>query len=343
MPPSELVTPPEGPQPRLTVSAVAARLGVAPATLRTWARRYDLGPSEHAPGAHRRYTPADLARLDQMRRLTLDGVAPADAAAVVLAGTDTGVAPVSLLPLATAAEPPATDTATAEVGTAAPKARTAGGPGGRMLAIPGSGPGVRGLARAAMTLDSDAVMRSLRRSLATVGVVATWDDLLCPVLVAAGSRWASTGHGVEIEHLLSECTASAMREVVLAAPSPVSVRPVLLASAADDQHTLPLHALAAALAERRVAARFLGPALPMVALHSAVRRTGPSALFVWSYLSATADVEALDTLPVTRPHTALFVGGPGWARLELPPRITRCADFSDALDALSDAAGIPAT
>jgi transposase-like protein len=37
--------------PILTVAAVASRLGVAPATLRTWDRRYGLGPSEHTAGA----------------------------------------------------------------------------------------------------------------------------------------------------------------------------------------------------------------------------------------------------------------------------------------------------
>jgi MerR family transcriptional regulator, light-induced transcriptional regulator len=66
--------------PALAVAAVARRLGVAPATLRTWDRRYGLGPSEHSAGAHRRYSPADVERLLVMRRLTLDGVAPGDAA-----------------------------------------------------------------------------------------------------------------------------------------------------------------------------------------------------------------------------------------------------------------------
>lgn len=70
--------------PELTVAGVARRLGVAPATLRTWDRRYGLGPSERAAGAHRRYTRADLARLQVMRRLTLDGVAPVDAARIAL-------------------------------------------------------------------------------------------------------------------------------------------------------------------------------------------------------------------------------------------------------------------
>ncbi|MCW2615798.1 MAG: transcriptional regulator, MerR family, partial [Frankiales bacterium] len=70
--------------PRLTVAAVAHRLGVAPATLRTWDRRYGLGPGEHAAGAHRRYSPDDVLRLQTMRRLTLEGVPPAEAARVSL-------------------------------------------------------------------------------------------------------------------------------------------------------------------------------------------------------------------------------------------------------------------
>src|SRR4051794_31248825 len=75
----------EPPLPTLTVAAVARRLGVAPPTLRTWDRRYGLGPSAHTAGAHRRYSPSDVARLMVMRRLTLQGVPPADAARYALA------------------------------------------------------------------------------------------------------------------------------------------------------------------------------------------------------------------------------------------------------------------
>src|SRR5690554_4646585 len=71
--------------PSLTVAAVARRLGVAPATLRTWDRRYGLGPSEHHAGAHRRYSAQDVGRLLIMRRLTLEGVAPSEAAQAALA------------------------------------------------------------------------------------------------------------------------------------------------------------------------------------------------------------------------------------------------------------------
>jgi transposase-like protein len=77
--------------PGLTVAAVARRLGVAPATLRTWDRRYGLGPTAHSPGAHRRYGPHDLARLTTMRRLLLEGVSAGDAARVAAAVPDGAV------------------------------------------------------------------------------------------------------------------------------------------------------------------------------------------------------------------------------------------------------------
>ena len=80
------------PTPALAVAAVARRLGVAPATLRTWDRRYGLGPSEHSAGAHRRYSALDVERLLVMRRLTLDGVAPAESARIALA-TDVSAPP----------------------------------------------------------------------------------------------------------------------------------------------------------------------------------------------------------------------------------------------------------
>ena len=60
----------------LTVAAVARRIGIAPATLRTWDRRYGLGPSVHVPGSHRKYSVADVARIDLMRKLMLNGALP---------------------------------------------------------------------------------------------------------------------------------------------------------------------------------------------------------------------------------------------------------------------------
>ena len=235
-----------GPGPRLTVAAVARRLGIAPATLRTWDRRYGLGPSEHRAGAHRRYTAADLVRLDRMRRLVLEGVAP------------------RRRPAWCSPTPTARGSAAAAAGRAATSWRCPGGDGV-----------VRGLGRAAMALDGGAVTDLVAGALAEHGVVGTWECVLRPVLVAVGARWAATGQGVEVEHLLSDCIAVALRAHALQASSGAegrSRRPALLACAPGEQHALPLHVLAAALAEHGVVARTLGPATPREALHAAVLR-----------------------------------------------------------------------
>src|ERR687886_74818 len=76
---------PGPPSPMLTVAAAPPPRGAPPPPLRTGPRRYDLGPSAHTAGSHRRYGPQDLARLVVMRRLTLEGVPPAEAARVALA------------------------------------------------------------------------------------------------------------------------------------------------------------------------------------------------------------------------------------------------------------------
>ncbi|MDO5729584.1 MAG: MerR family transcriptional regulator [Actinomycetaceae bacterium] len=64
----------------LTVAAVAERLGISPSTLRTWERRYGLGPSKREAGARRRYGPEEVAMLECVVRLVRSGVSPSDAA-----------------------------------------------------------------------------------------------------------------------------------------------------------------------------------------------------------------------------------------------------------------------
>ncbi|HVE64437.1 MAG TPA: MerR family transcriptional regulator [Mycobacteriales bacterium] len=313
----------------LTVVAVARRLGVAPSTLRTWDRRYGLGPVGRAAGERRRYGPADLARLERMRRLTNDGVAPAEAARLVLSSPD-GPAPERGMATSTGLLLPLPDT---------PGSRS-GGPGGRILALPRAAGDARGLSRAAMSLDCAAIEEMVQRSLRSSGVIDTWDHLVCPVLRAIGDRWAATGEGVEVEHLLAEAVVGALR-VTRDRFSPAAIaRPVLLCAAAGEGHSLPLHALATALAERGVPARMLGAAVPDRAVLSAVRRTGAAAVFLWSHVPATARAALFADLPITRPPTVVLVGGPGWDPERLPLQATYAHDLGEAVHLVQLAAGV---
>jgi excisionase family DNA binding protein len=70
----------------LSVGEVAEQLGVPASTLRTWERRYELGPSARSAGGHRRYNAADVDRLERMNLLVNSGLGPAAAARAALSG-----------------------------------------------------------------------------------------------------------------------------------------------------------------------------------------------------------------------------------------------------------------
>ncbi|GAA0561681.1 MerR family transcriptional regulator [Actinomadura livida] len=297
---------------QLGVGAVAQRLGVAASTLRTWDRRYGIGPSGRSAGGHRRYTPADVARLETMQRQILTGVPPQEAARVALE--------------APPGEPPA------------PRAHGAGGNRVPLRADHDERQAaeVRGLARAAMALDASATAGTVRNALRRDGVVRAWDDLIAPVLIGIGRKHAVSGDCVEVEHLLSAVVLGCLAETPAAPPNG---RPVLLACAPEEQHSLPVHALAAALAETGVETLTLGARVPPPALTAAIRRTGPNAVFVWSQTTETGDPAWLAELPASRPPYRLVVGGPGWNRDRLPPHITRVAAFPEAVTALASLPG----
>ncbi|MFE3761642.1 MerR family transcriptional regulator [Streptomyces sp. NPDC059104] len=292
---------PPPPEPALSTGAVARRLGVSPTTLRSWERRYAIGPASREDGRHRRWTPEDIARLDEMCRLTARGVPPSEAARAAL-----GEAPA----------------ARAGEGAAAV---TPGGPGA--LPLGEVRPEARGLARAAVRLDAPAVADLLDAAVAEHGPVTAWEEIIAPTLHAVGRKWASAGERyVEVEHLLSWHVSAALHRV-RPAPERSHTPPVLLACAPGELHSLPIEALAAALGELGVPVRMFGPALPAEALRDAVRRTGPCAAVLWSQSRTTADRALARSVagiawgpPGARGQSALLLAGPGWDGPHPQPR-----------------------
>ncbi|MFF7484485.1 MerR family transcriptional regulator [Streptomyces luteogriseus] len=309
----------------LTTGEVARRLGVAPTTVRTWDRRYGLGPDAHTGGRHRRWTATDVARLERMCALTATGIPPAEAARTVLGEATQEPAPTgwaSPASMETAREAPtgaareatavAAREATAgevavgaagEAGEAAPRPRGAD-PSPRPsvpVAAPArsrAGSGLRlgdvrqeckGIARAALRLDAAALDELLETAIVEHGLVAAWTEVIMPTLQAVGRKWESSGEKyVEVEHFLSWHVSGALRR---GAPPSAADRPgatVVLACVPGENHTLPLEVLAAALAERGLPVRMFGGALPVESLITAVRRTGPAAVALWAQSRTTA-------------------------------------------------------
>jgi len=317
------------------VGAAAGRLGVAPATVRSWERRYGLGPGGRSHGGHRRYTEDDLNRLLQMQELVNRGQSPAAAARVVLGQQG-----------ASTSAPPA-GSVISRVDRPARQPHQGGGPGGRVLAVPGASPEVRGLARAASRLDADAAAGQIGDLLVSRGVAHTWNEVLRPVLVSIGVRWVRAG--VDVEHVLSEAVMDALRSYRAFLPRPVPGRPVLLACAPEEQHTLPLHALAAGLAEQRVPLRLLGGRVPTASLGTAARRTGAGAVFLWRHcfheLGTPVDpvlpepaeqdeLAELAELTRSRPARRLVVGGLAWRQSAVPAGARYAPDLDTAIQLL---------
>ncbi|MEU3748484.1 MULTISPECIES: MerR family transcriptional regulator [Streptomyces] len=307
----------------VTTGAVARRLGVSPTTLRSWDQRYGIGPAAREDGRHRRWSPADIAVLEAMCRLTTSGVPPAEAARVALA--DAGHRP-------SLARAP---------GVAAPASAPGSGNG---LPLGGVQREFRGLARAAVRLDSPTMDTLLRELVAAHGLVTSWEEVMAPTLHAVGRKWESSNDRyVEVEHLLSWHISTTLRQVAAAArPHPAGSPPVLLACVPGEQHTLSLEALAAGLAGQGLPFRMFGAAVPAEALDAAVRRLGPTAVVLWSQSRSTASHALARHVADTafgvrgaRTHPLVLLGGPGWAGRPVAPGMLRPTGLREALAALA--------
>ncbi len=248
-----------------TAGQVARHLGIAESTLRSWHRRYGIGPHGSEPGRYRRYTEADVARLRRMLELINLGMLASDAARTVEAGE----------PEAVSAERDVAD-----------------------------------LLTAARASDSERCGVVLDNIMARRGVVEAWETVCRPALAIVDADQRDDPDCIDIEHALSWAILGALHRVPRPPIAP-GTNMVLLACVESEHHTLPLAALAAALATYRIPVRMLGAATPTQSLVHAIRDIGPAAAVLWSQRQDTAGlpvIRALLPYPVR-----LLTAGPGWS------------------------------
>jgi DNA-binding transcriptional MerR regulator len=285
-----------------TAGQVARDLGIAESTLRSWHRRYGIGPHSSKPGRYRRYTEADVAQLRRMLELIKLGMLASEAARTAAAGQ------------------------------------------------PGAVPAERDVAdlvAAARASDSERCRAVLDNVLVRRGAAGAWESVCRPALAMVDADQRDDPDCIDIEHALSWAILGALHR----APRP-PIAPgaglVLLACVEAEHHTLPLAALAAALAGLRVPVRMLGAATPTQSLVRAIRDTAPAAVVLWSQRPDTAGQDILQALS---PYPArLFTAGPGWvpAGLDgagyltgLPHALTVLAGPAPGTPASPDGAGTP--
>lgn len=305
------------------VGAVSSMVGIATPTLRTWDRRYGLGPSRRTEGGHRRYSRDDIARVELMGRLVDHGVPAQQAAAVALNSDDGDLPPPSVVTTS-----PADATGLLRHPSVSGRATASA---------------VASIVAAAEALDAGGLTRQLSAVFDRRGVMAGWSDVTAPALRRVGDGWCNGEFGVEVEHLITERLATELRTLASRGIGHRSTsRPVLLASAPDDLHALPLLALEAVLAQKRVRTVPLGARTTSAALAGAVLRCDPGAVFVWASLSRASWADWLEPWPPASRPRLLVLGGPGWPDTDVPApagvRVARVHDLSTAVAALAAAA-----
>jgi DNA-binding transcriptional MerR regulator len=287
---------------KLTVAAVARQIGVAPATLRTWDRRYGLGPSEHIDGEHRRYCPQDVARLMTMRRLIVAGVAPSDAAEQ--AKSHKGEYKVKQIVKEFEVREDVVDA----------------------------------LYKALQSFDKAFVEETLAHEISEYGVEGAWADVIVPTLFLIGQDWENDQKGIEVEHLFSEILKRTMHNRVTELKKPINSRPVLLAAVGEELHSLPVYALAAALCDRNIQTYVLGARTPLEALSAMVSRCAPPAIFLWAQLPKNAEEKYWREIPSIRPAPRIVVGGAGWDSIQCS-EVIRAEGLEHACDEIEQALG----
>lgn len=227
-------------QGRYRIHAVAELTGIPEATLRAWERRYAVPTPVRTPSGYRLYSHKDVELVKRMRELCGAGMAPVDAAKVVV-----------------------------EAGRAPPPAAGASG-GDPFEAI------ATRIVEATRRMDPDAIESEVRMAITLADANTVVERVFCPALRAIGRAWEDGVISVGHEHLASEILAISIRDLLRMLGPPRPVGEVLLACFADEEHSLPLYAAAFRFVEWGYRPHVLGARTPPSGLGAVARELDPA-------------------------------------------------------------------
>lgn len=140
--------------------------------------------------------------------------------------------------------------------------------------------------RAVQRLDRRGILDQLRVTEASVGLAATIDAVILPVMREVGRRWQHGQADPAHEHLATVVMQSWLRDE-RGTESEVNYGPVVLSCGPNDSHTLGLDAIDALLRDHGVDCRNLGARTPAASLRTAVVQTQAAAAIIVSHLVNT--------------------------------------------------------
>jgi DNA-binding transcriptional MerR regulator len=233
------------------VGAVSSRLSITASTLRTWERRYGVGPSFRTQGGHRRYTELDIDRVELMRRLVARGVSAQDAARV---------------------------------------ARTLDRDGLDLALSDGHGettgvaPAEEDLLAAVVSGDRDELSRLFAGVLRQTPVIAAWRDILAPALRRMTTESVSGAMAADAASVASDILVRELNALVTFERLPATGHThILVARSLPAVEAIPLLVLEAALVQAGVTTQTVGPELDGRAVAALAMRLRPDLLLTWGH------------------------------------------------------------
>ena len=233
---------------RYRIQAVADMTQISAATLRAWERRYGIPRPQRTASAYRLYSDRDIEMVRRVRELCDGGMAPSQAAQIVLASTS---------------GEPAGDPI-----QASPRPEPARA--GDVYAL-----AVDRIIEAVERFDADALEAAVQRATFLGPSVTVFEQIFAPAMTLIGKRWEDGTLGIGQEHLASEAIAHAVRQILRIVQPEGSRRVAVLACFADEEHLTPLLGIALRFAEWGFKAVILGPRTPPHALRQAVAEVAP--------------------------------------------------------------------
>jgi len=264
--------------PGLPIASVERETGLSKDTLRVWERRYGFPTPERDAKGERLYTPMQVRRLVQIKRLMDRGHRPGKLLALdepsLLALDDTRPTP---------------------------------------LAAPGEVQ-LDNWLQLVKSHDSEALQRQFYRELAKRGMPRFVQDTIAPLITRIGEAWSRNELGVFEEHLFSQHLEKLFRTTLANLPPQSGSPRVLLTTLSGEEHTLGLLMVEALLVVEDAYPVLLGPQTPIdeIVRAALVKQVDAVCLsFSVAYSSALAAQGLRDLRQMLPESIEIWAGGYG--------------------------------
>ena len=256
------------------IQTVAEMTGIPAATLRAWERRYGIPSPERSSSSYRLFSDHDVGSIRKLKALCDEGMAPAEAARMVVRIEEASNTPVEADPYKRACDT---------------------------------------ILRAVEDFEPQTVERAVRSAMFIGSAATVYQRVISPTMQTVGDRWHEGTFSIAQEHMASESLGSAARDMLRLVEPAAGAREAIVACFADEEHALPLYGVAFVLVQWGFRPVVLGAKTPPSAIRHAVESIQPALVALSVTLSPPAyrARELVDSYAEAVQGVPWIVGGPG--------------------------------